>query len=107
MTPLLKDQLATQEIRINEAGNNAYQDYVNPKETGTIFKEQTMAMFDKEKYREPSMQECIDGLQFELLTPTGWVKGRYPYVLEANPELHEFDGDDKMKLAHAITRVEL
>lgn len=38
LTPLLKDQLATQEIRINEAGNNAYQDYINPKETGTIFK---------------------------------------------------------------------
>lgn len=30
LTPLLKDQLATQEIRINEAGNNAYQDYIKP-----------------------------------------------------------------------------
>lgn len=66
-----------------------------------------MAFFDETKYREPTMEECINGLEFELLTHKGWVKGHYPYVLEANPELHEFDGDDEMKLAHAITRVEL
>lgn len=62
-------------------------------------------MFDKEIYREPEMEECMEGLEFELLTPKGWVTGFYPDVLNKNRELDEFNGDDEMKLAHAITRV--
>lgn len=66
-----------------------------------------MARFDETKYREPSMEEVMEGLEFELLTPKGWVVGTYPYILSENRELDEFNGDDGMKLAHAITRVKI
>ncbi len=64
-----------------------------------------MAMFDEKIYREPSMEEVMDGLEFDLLTHRGWVTGFYPDILSKNRELDEFDGDDEMKLAHAITRI--
>lgn len=64
-----------------------------------------MAFFDEKIYREPTMEECMNGLEFELMTMRGWVKGFYPDVLNLNSQLDEFNGDDGMKLAHAITRV--
>lgn len=64
-----------------------------------------MAFFDENIYREPSMDECINGLEFELLTPTGWVRGFYPEILDKNRELNKFEDNYEMKLAHAITRV--
>lgn len=59
-----------------------------------------------DKYREPTIDECINGLEFELLTPIGYVKGFYPEVLKLNKELDQYI-DNEMKLAHAITRVKI
>lgn len=65
-----------------------------------------MPFFDENIYREPSIEECQNGLLFELYTHKWeWVSGYYPYVLDLNKELDEFGKDYEMKLVHAITRV--
>ncbi len=52
------------------------------------------------------MDEFEDGFEFELLIPSGeWVKLRFGIDKIAHSELDQFK-DDKMKIAHAITRVE-
>lgn len=64
-----------------------------------------MSFFDTNIYREATLEECISGVEFELYTWNGWVKGKYPEVLKENKDLDEFGDDNEMKLAHAITRI--
>ncbi len=62
-------------------------------------------MFDESIYREPTEEECLSGVEFEIYTYSGWVMGTYPSILLKNKELDEFGDDNEMKLAHAITRL--
>ena len=48
-----------------------------------------------------------NGMEFELYTMRGWIKGKYPAVLNQNPQLDEFGDDHMQKLAHAITRIKI
>lgn len=62
-------------------------------------------------YRKITDQEfevdIPNGMEFELYTMRGWVKGTYPEVLDKNEQLEEFGDDYMMKLAHAITRIKI
>jgi len=51
--------------------------------------------------------EIPAGKEFDLYTHSGWVTGKYPDILDKNPELNEFGSDNMMKLAHARTRVKI
>jgi len=65
-----------------------------------------MAFFDETKYRSPELYEFVKGFEYELLTPSGWVKMRDGIDPIIHPELDQYD-TAIMKLAHAITRVKI
>jgi len=55
------------------------------------------------KYYIPDIEDIRVGYEFELKTPSGYLLGKFPEILEENKELDEYN-DSLMKFAHAITR---